>query len=163
KASFISVIISGVVAIWMAYSGYGVWSLVLQIVLNGLINMIMLWIYSKWKPKKVFSFESFKDMFSFGSKILLSGLLDTIYQNISTIIIGKKFSLNALGYYTRADQFAQFPSSNLTGILGRVIFPILSNIQDDDERLRFVYIRYMKLSAFLIFPLMTGLAALSYP
>lgn len=163
KASLLSVIISGSLAIWMAYAGYGVWSLAVQTVLNGAINMVMLWIYSKWKPLRIFSWKSFKEMFSFGSKLLLSGLIDTIYRNIYTIVIGKKFSPQDLGYYTRADQFAQFPSSNATGIIGRVTFPILSSIQNDDERLRVVYRKYLRLSAFVIFPLMTGLAALSSP
>ncbi|MCH3923918.1 MAG: lipopolysaccharide biosynthesis protein [Bacteroidales bacterium] len=163
KASLSAVIVSGVIAIYMAYSGFGVWALAVQELLYRGINMLMLWIYSKWLPKRVFSWQSFKEMFSFGSKLLLSGLLDTIFRNLYTIIIGKKFSKIDLGYYTRADQFAQFPSSNLTGILGRVTYPILSTLQDDDDRLRAVYRRYLRLSAFAIFPLMTGLAALASP
>jgi Membrane protein involved in the export of O-antigen and teichoic acid len=163
KASFLAVIISGIVAIFMAYKGFGVWSLVAQALINGAINMLMLWVYAKWLPKRVFSWQSFKEMFSFGSKLLLSGLIDTIYKNIYTIIIGKKFSKASLGCYTRADQFAQFPSSNLTGILGRVTYPILSTLQDNDEKLRMVYRKYLRLSAFAIFPLMMGLAALASP
>ena len=92
KASFSAAIISGIVGIVMAYTGFGVW------------------IFSKWIPLKVFSFESFKKLFAFGSKLLASGLLDTIYRNIYTIVIGKKFASTDLGYFTRADQFAQFPS-----------------------------------------------------
>ena len=117
KASFSAAIISGIVGIVMAYTGFGVWSLAVQTVLNAFVNTVLLWIFSKWIPLKVFSFESFKKLFTFGSKLLASGLLDTIYRNIYTIVIGKKFASTDLGYFTRADQFAQFPSSNLTGII----------------------------------------------
>ena len=126
KASFSAAIISGIVGIVMAYTGFGVWSLAVQTVLNAFVNTVLLWIFSKWIPLKVFSFESFKKLFTFGSKLLASGLLDTIYRNIYTIVIGKKFASTDLGYFTRADQFAQFPSSNLTGIIQRVTFPVLS-------------------------------------
>ena len=110
KASFSAAIISGIVGIVMAYTGFGVWSLAVQTVLNAFVNTVLLWIFSKWIPLKVFSFESFKKLFTFGSKLLASGLLDTIYRNIYTIVIGKKFASTDLGYFTRADQFAQFPS-----------------------------------------------------
>ena len=163
KASFSAAIISGIVGIVMAYTGFGVWSLAVQTVLNAFVNTVLLWIFSKWIPLKVFSFESFKKLFTFGSKLLASGLLDTFYRNIYTIVIGKKFASTDLGYFTRADQFAQFPSSNLTGIIQRVTFPVLSEIQDDDERLAHAYRKFLRLSAYMIFPLMTGLAAVAYP
>jgi len=163
KASVISVIISGVLGIWMAYTGFGVWALVTQTVVNSTINMIFLWYYAHWIPSWIFSYKSFKEMFSFGSKLLLAGLLDTTYKNIYTIVIGKKFSVQDLGYFTRADQFAQFPSSNVTGIIGRVTFPILSSIQQDEQRLQSVYRKYLRMSAFIVFPLMVGLAALAHP
>lgn len=163
KASMISVIISGCVGIWMAYQGYGVWSIAFQSVINGFINTILLWIYSKWKPKKGFSRDSFIQLFSFGSKLLVAGILNTIYNNLYSIIIGKKFSQQSLGYFMRADQFAQLPSSNIANIISRVMFPIISNIQDDNERLRHIFLKYMKMSAFIVFPLMIGLAALAKP
>lgn len=163
KASLTAAIISGVIAIVMAYSNYGVWALVVQTIINGVLTALLLWIFSKWAPHKVFSWVSFKEMFSFGSKLLISGLLDTVYRNLFTLVIGKQFNKTELGYYTRADQFAQFPSSNLTGIFGRVTYPILSTLQDDDAKLKEVYRKYLRLSAFGIFPLMTGLAALASP
>ncbi len=163
KASAIAAIASGIVGIGMAYKGFGVWSMVAQAVINNGINTIMLWFYSRWIPAKVFSITSFKEMFSYGSKLLVAGLIDTIYRNLYSLIIGKKFTASDLGYYTRADQFAQFLSANLTGILGRVTFPILSSIQDNEAQLKSVYRKYLRLSAFVIFPLMMGLAALSEP
>ena len=163
KASIIAAVVSGAVGIWMAYSGYGVWSLVVQSLINGMVGTVMLWIYSKWIPRKVFSMKSFREMFSFGSRLLISALIDTTYVNMYSIVIGKKFTVGDLGYYTKANVFVQYPSSNLTSILGRVTFPILTGIQDDDERLQTVYRKYLRLSAFVIFPLMMGMAAIARP
>lgn len=163
KASFSAALLSGGVGIALAYMGWGVWALAVQTVLNGAVNTGLLWVLSRWKPLRVFSWQSFRELFSFGSKLLLSGLLDTAYRNIYTIVIGKKFSSTDLGYFTRADQFAQFPSSNLTGILQRVTFPVLSEIQEDKERLAAAYRKFLRLSAYVIFPLMTGLAAVAVP
>jgi len=163
KASFTSVVISGAVGLYLACNGYGVWSLAIQTVTNGFLNTVMLWILTKWKPSLIFSITSFKEMFSFGSKLLLSGLIDTTYRNIYTLVIGKIYSANDLGCYTQANNFASFPSSNLTGIIGRVTYPLLCELQNDDERLRYTYRKYLKLSAYIIFPLMIGLAALASP
>lgn len=163
QVSIISVIISGCVGIWMAYNGYGVWAIAFQSIINSFISMILLWISTKWKPQKEFSWESFTQMFSFGSKLLISGLLDTIYNNLYTIIIGKKFSQESLGYFMRAEQFAQLPSSNIANIISRVMFPIISTIQDDNERLKHVYLKYIRLSVYIVFPLMIGVAALAKP
>jgi O-antigen/teichoic acid export membrane protein len=163
KASLIAVIASGIIALIMAYTGFGVWALAIQSVLNAGLNTIFLWVFVQWKPLKVFSIQSFKELFSYGSKLLFSGLLDTTYKNIYTIVIGKRFLAVDLGCYTRADQFAQFPSSNITGIFQRVTFPILSDIQHDNERLKFVYRQYLRISAFIIFPLMCGLAGVAGP
>lgn len=163
KVSFMATIISGITGIILAFSGLGVWALVVQSLLHAMLSTILLWALSKWRPIKAYSWKSFKELFSFGSKLLVSGILDTIYRNIYPIVIGKAFSASDLGYYTRAHHFSDFPSSNVTGILQRVTYPILCNIQNDDERLKDVYRRFLKLSAFVIFPLMTGLAAVARP
>jgi O-antigen/teichoic acid export membrane protein len=163
KASIVAAIVSGTAGIWMAYSGYGVWSLVVQSLINGTVGTVLLWIYSRWIPRRFFSMNSFREMFSFGSRLLISELINTTYINMYSIIIGKKFTAGDLGYYAKAGSFVQYPSSNLTSILGRVTFPILSGLQDDDERLKTVYRKYLRLSAFVIFPLMTGLAAIARP
>jgi len=111
----------------------------------------------------LFSVSSFKELFGFGFKLMLSGLLDTIYNNIYQLVIGKKYSAVDLGYYTRAMGLVQLPSSNITGIIQRVTFPILSEIQHDSERLKNNYRRLLKMSAFIIFPVMAFLAALGKP
>lgn len=163
KASFIAAIISGVVGIYMAYNGFGVWAIVWNQLVNITLNAGLLWILSKWRPQLLYSWESFKELFGFGSKLALSGIIDTLYKNIYLIVIGKVFSASDLGYYTRASQFAQFPSSNFTGIIQRVTYPILCTLQNDIFRLRIIYRRFLRLSAFIIFPLMIGLAAVAKP
>ena len=155
--------ISGVVGFVMAFNGFGVWSLVYQQVGGYLIRTILLWILGKWKPKRTWSWDSFHYLWGFGSKMLGSGLLDTTYNNIYPIVIGKFFSANDLGNYTRAQQFATLPSSNVTGVLQRVTFPVLSSIQNEDERLERNYRKILKLSAFIIFPLMMLLSAIANP
>ena len=163
KASFIAALASGLVGVWMAYNGYGVWTLVWQQLLNAGINTLLLWIYSNWYPRWVYSWESFRELFAFGSKLLASGLLDTLYTNIYLLVIGKIFNAASLGYYTQADRFTKLPSSNITGILQRVTYPVLCSIQDDDERLREDYRKLLRLSAFVIFPMMCFLAGVAYP
>lgn len=161
--SLTGAIISGVLGLVMAYSGFGVWSLVCQQVGGYLLRTLLLWIMVKWRPKHVWSWESFHYLWGFGSKMLGSGLLDTAYNNIYPIVIGKYYSANDLGNYTRAQQFSSLPSSNITGILQRVTFPVLSTIQNEDERLERNYRKILKLSAFLIFPLMLMLSAVADP
>jgi O-antigen/teichoic acid export membrane protein len=163
KISLSGVILSGITGIFLAYKGLGVWALVVQSVFSSVIRTILLWKLAKWHPQAPFSHESFHYLFSFGSKILTSGLLDTIYNNIYTIVIGKKFSSSKLGLYARADQWAQFPSVNITGILQRVSFPVLSTMQNEDERLSINYRKILRLSGFIIFPMMTGMAAIADP
>lgn len=156
-------VVSGIVGLYMAYNGFGVWSLVFQQVGGYVMRTILLWVLGKWKPKRKWSWESFHYLWGFGSKMLGSALLDTIYNNIYPIVIGKYFSAQDLGNYTRAQQFSSLPSSNVTGVLQRVTFPVLSSIQNEDERLAKNYRKILKLSAFLIFPLMLMLSAIADP
>lgn len=163
KISVIVTLLTGVVGLWMAYSGYGVWALVVQSVFSSLLRSVLLWIYVRWMPRLIFSWKSFRELFSFGSKLLASALLDTTYNNIYPLVIGKFFSSSTLGIYARADGLAQYPSSNITGALQGVTFPVLSSIQNEPERLSNAYKRLLRLSAFIVFPLMVGLAAVADP
>ncbi|MDE6553323.1 MAG: lipopolysaccharide biosynthesis protein [Muribaculaceae bacterium] len=163
KASFVGAILSGAIGISMAYTGYGVWAIVWQQISNLATVTILLWILSHWKPIWAYSWKSFRDLFGFGSKLLASGLLDTIFRNLYLIVIGKFFKASDLGYYTRAHQFTDFASSNITGIFMRVAYPVLASIQTDDKRLSNVYRRLLRTSAFIIFPLMMILAAVARP
>lgn len=161
--NIISAFANGVIAIIMAFFGFGIWSLIYPNFLTIFINAFLYWYIQHWFPGIKFSKTSFKELFAFGSKLLASGLLDTVYTNIYPIVIGKYFSAKDLGYYTRASGYAQLPSSTVTGILSSVSYPVLSQIQDDEERLRISYRRLLRVSAFIIFPIMIGLAVLAHP
>jgi len=163
RSSLIAAIISGIIGVWMAYSGYGIWAIVAQQLVNYGINTSVLWMLTNWRPRLIFSMNSLREMFSFGSKLVASSILNTIYNNIFQIIIGKVFSPSSLGHYTRAKQFADFPSANLAGIMQRVTFPVLCELQNDDGRLREAYIRTLRMIVFIIFPLMCGLAGTAHP
>ena len=163
KATLVSAVVSGIIGIYLAYHGYGVWALVCQFLSNSVVNVIVLWSFSRWYPRLVYSWQSFRELFGFGSKLMISGLLDTLYRNVYQLVIGKAFSADSLGHFTNAHKFSDLPSSNLTTVLQRVTYPVLCTIQDDDVRLAIVYRKFLRLSAFVIFPLMCGLAAVSYP
>lgn len=163
KVSIICTIVSGILGIYLAYRDYGVWSLVVQGTFAAIVNCALLWLLSKWRPALQFSKESFKYLWGYGSKLLASGLLDTTYNNIFPIVIGKFYSPAQLGLFSRAQSYSSLLSSNITGVLQRSTFPVLSMIQDDDERLRIDYRRLLRMSAYIIFPLMIGLAVLARP
>lgn len=163
KISVISSIISGIISIYMAYTGWGVWSLVALTLVRYSINSILLWLWNNWTPIWCFSTNSFNKLFSFGSKLLISGLIDTIYRNVYYLIIGKYFTAIELGYYTRADQFQTMPSANLQGVIGRVSYPVLSSIQGDIPRLREAYKKIIRSTMLITFVLMLGMAAVARP
>lgn len=161
--ALVSVIASGCIGVWMAWHGYGVWALVAQTLVNRVLNVGLLWIYGKWLPAFCFSMDSFRVLFSFGSKLLLSGLLHTIYTNLYSLVIGKKYSATDLGFYNRAFSFTNVVSANLINVIVRAIYPIQCSMQDDDERLRASFFKYIRISCFIIFPLMTGMFVLAEP
>lgn len=161
--SFIGSLSSGLVGLFLAYSGFGVWTLVWQSLFGTAIRLFLIWAFARWRPMAPFSWDSFKDLFSFGSKLLASGMLHTIYTNLSNLAIGRYYTPEDLGYYSRGSQFAALPSSTITGVLQKVTYPILSNIQNDERRLIDVYRRYICISSVVIFFLMCMLAALAKP
>ncbi len=163
KISLISNVSSSLIAIIMAYKGFGVWSLVTKQILANLIGTSTLWFYNKWLPKVKFSVKSFKELFSVGSKILASGLLNTFFSNFYYLIIGKYFSAQILGYYTRATSFASLPSLSINYVIQRVSYPVLVNIKDDDIRLKAALKKLIKNSTFISFTFMIGLVGTAEP
>jgi O-antigen/teichoic acid export membrane protein len=161
KVSFLSGIISGCIGIGMAFGGFGVWALVGQQISNAVASTLFLWIFNKWVPQLEFSFTSFKELWGFGWKLLMSGLLNTLSGQLQQGVIGKIYRPATLGQYTRAYQFGNMFSGNLTVAIQRVTFPVLSVIQDDPVRLKSSYQRIIKLTVFPTFVLMMGLAACS--
>ena len=152
KTSLLAVFISGVVGIVMAFRGFGVWSLVAQMISKSLFQAIFLWIFSTWRPTAVFSVSSLKTMFSYGSKLLFSGLIDTIFSNIYQTFIGKVYSPADLGYYSKAKSFEKTAVQVSGSSLGNVLFPSLVHFQDDDAGLKRAYRKTIRLSLFLHFP-----------
>ena len=163
KRSVLSSVISGVFGVILAYYGFGVWALVYQSILCTLINLIFIWIYCKWKPRREFSWKSFHELFSYGSKLLMSGLLNTIYVNLTPIIIGKYFSTRDLGYYSRGTHLAKYPGDNINGVLQRVTFPVFAKIQSDDKHLIQVYRKYICVTSMCIFFGCALMAAIGRP
>ena len=163
KVSLISSGASGVVGIGMALCGMGVWSLVGQQISRQLLNTAFLWVFNRWMPALKFSWKSFRELFGFGWKLMVSGLLNTIWNEMSQVIIGKCYSTATLGQFTRGKQFSDIFSSNMTTIIQRVSYPVLSSVQDERTRLREGYRRIIKVSMLLSFVLMFGLGAVAEP
>lgn len=163
KVSLIASLSSGIIGIGMALTGWGVWSLVGQQLTRQLFNTVFLWFFCRWRPLWEFSIQSFKELFGFGSKLLASGLIDTIYKDIYSLIIGRFYSAADLGQYTRASQFSTIFSSNLTSVVQRVSYPVLSSIQNESERLLGAYRRVIKTTMLITFACMLGLAAVAKP
>lgn len=163
KVSFANCILSGIVGIAMAYVGFGPWALISQSIFHSLFCCVVYWCLTKWHPLFLFSKASFKGLFSFGSRIFASSFLHMLYVNLSPIIIGKKYSAATLGVYSRADSLVALPGGIFQSTLGRVIYPVLSTIQDDDARLKAVYNKYLRLITSLVAPSMLLMAAISEP
>lgn len=161
--SLIASVISAVIAIIIAYSGFGVWSLVVLTLINTFIQVLLINILMKWHPSMLFSLSSFKELFGYSSKLLGASLIHLLYRNIYPVVIGKKFSPVELGYFNRADTFAMYPSQAFSKIVARVAFPIFSKIQDDNERLSNAYSKYIIYSSLMVFPLLVGLLVLAKP
>lgn len=163
RITVIASLTAGLIGIYMAYHGYGVWSLVIKTLGTYAFTSILLWLWNRWKPSFVFSMQSFRELFAFGSKLMLSGLLNRAYKNIYYLIIGKYFSATDLGFYTKADQFKNLPSQNVTVVIQRVSYPVLSSIQDDIPRLKSAYQKLIRSTMLITFVLMFGMAAMARP
>ena len=154
---------AAVMGIAMAYMGFGVWALVSQQLFNVTIDTIVLWMTVKWRPRKQFSFQRLKGLYSFGWKLLVSSLLETVYQNMRQLIIGKIYSTENLAYYNRGSQFPSLIITNINSSIDSVLMPALSNEQDNVEKVRNMTRRSVKTSIYIIAPLMIGLAACGTP
>ena len=161
--SVVAMTISGIIGMWMAYHGFGVWTLVLQQLLQNFLNVVFLWISSRWIPKFVFSKHSFKELFSFGAQLLASRTLHAIYTNGTFLLMGKFFSPSTTGLYSQSNQMAGFIPGTVNDVIARVAYPIECELQDNDEELQRRFFQMLRLTCFVLFPLMMGLAALAEP
>ncbi|MGN0558014.1 MAG: lipopolysaccharide biosynthesis protein [Acutalibacteraceae bacterium] len=156
-------VISAAAGIALAVFGMGVWALVAQGLINSVIDTLILWFTVKWRPKKVFSFARLKGLFSFGWKILCSRLLETVYQDIRQLIIGKMYSSSDLAFYNRGKQLPNLVITNINASIDSVLLPVMSNAQDDKDNLKRMVRRSIMTSTYVIMPLMMGLAACAEP
>lgn len=163
KITLIASLCSGIIGIVMAVLGFGVWALVTQGLLKQLFATILLWIYNRWTPRLQFSSKSFKNLFGFGWKITISHLLNSIWEELNQVVVGKYYNPATLGQYTRAKQFSTLFSSNLTNVIQRVSFPVLSDLQDDRQRLIAAYRRIIKTTMFVSVVCVFFLGAISEP
>lgn len=151
-------IISAVVGIWMAYIGCGVWALVAQNLVNKMIDTLVLWFTVEWRPKRMFSITRLKGLVSYGWKLLASTLIDTVYNNVRQLIIGKMYSSSDLAYYNNGKQMPSRIAENINTAIDSVLFPVMSSSQDDAERVKAMTRRSIGVSCYIMCPLMIGLA-----
>lgn len=163
KAGILSVIVSGIIGVVCAYSGLEVWALVIQGLVGQIIATFCLLYLSRWLPKMQFSVDSFKKMFNYGSKLMANNIITSIYINLANLIIGKKYSAADLAFYNRGFTLTQFPSVNIAEVMNRIIFPVLTRVQDDRKKLVEAYEKYLHLSNYIILPLMMLLIVLAHP
>lgn len=155
--------IAAIISIYMAYNNYGIWALVLQYIINTAVATIVLWIIVRWYPKLMFSFERLKVLFSYSWKLLVSALLDTTYNNLRQLIIGKLYTRQDLAFYDKGHLFPNTIVANIDTSINSVLFPAMSEIQDDIEKVKNMASKAMKVSTYIIMPLMVGLAVCAKP
>ena len=163
KITLVASLTSGIVGIAMAFLGLGVWALVAQQLVNHSIRTLLLWFVNRWIPKLKFSNNSFHELFGFGWKMMVSSVLDTIWKELYQVVVGKFYSPASLGQYTRSKQFSKLLSQNLTSVIQRVTYPVLSNIQDDKERMVIAYRKIIKITMFVTAISVFFLGAISEP
>lgn len=161
KVSLIASLLSGAIGIIMAFCGLGVWSLVGQQIFRSLLQSFFTIMWSNWRPKLFFSFVSFRELFSYGWKLMAAGIINSLWNEAYQVVIGKFYSSYILGQYTRSKQFADIFSTNLTSVVQRVSFPALSEIQDEDVRLKEAYRCTIRTVMLVSFSLLFGLVSIS--
>lgn len=163
KSNVMGMLVGGLSGVMAAINGYGVWSLVFQVLGGALASSLGLWFFGNWRPSVAFSKKSFASLFGFGSKLLVAGLYAQLLNNIYNICLGKFYPAASLGYYTRAKTFADLSAGTIVGVLQQATFPILAEVQQDKERLVSIYGRMIRMSAFFGIPIMTLIALLAKP
>ena len=159
-ASLIAAFVAGVVVIWLAICGLGYWALAWQIILQNAVRVVIIWFFSKWKPSKKPAFGVIKELFAFSSILLLTSTVSTCIKYLYTMLIGKQYSMNELGQYGQADKFQQIPSTILSG-MSSVAYPVFAKLNNEKERQLLYFRKIVRITAFLIFPMMFGLIGIA--
>ncbi len=163
KISVMATIASGVAGVTMAFLGFGVWSLVVQQITVNLLRSVLVWCFSAWRPSLLFSLRALRTMFVYGSRLLASGVLNTIFDRLYSIVIGRMFLAGQLGIYSRARTMQQMPTTTFSEMITRVIFPVFSAVQNDPAKLKRGLRKVLTAVVFIHFPVMFGLAASAKP
>lgn len=161
--SIVAISVSGGAGLWMAYNGFGVWTLVWQPLLQNFLNVFLLWLSAGWMPSLIFSKNSFRELFGFGSKLLISRTLHALYSQGSFLLVGKFFSPAATGLYSQSTQMTSLIPTTIIDVVGRVAYPIECELQDNDGELQRRFFQMLRMTCFVLFPLMMGIAALAKP
>lgn len=152
---------AAILGVWMAYKGYGVWALIAQSLLNNFVDTVILWITIQWRPKLLFSLDRLKELFSYGWKLLLSSVIANVYKDVSQLIIGKRYTSEALAFYNKGNHFPGLIVTNVNSSLDSVLFPTMSAAQDDTAVVKAMTRRAIKTSTYILAPLLMGLAFMS--
>ena len=163
KITLVSSLSTGCIGIIMAYRGHGCYALIWQQVLSNLFISIALWSTRPWKPMLAFSMQSFKTLFNFGSKLIAARLLDKLYSNIYSLIIGKVYNAASLGLFSKASNFLRLPSRQVTTVVDNVAYPVMCEVQNDYDELKFTFEKFLKLSLFVIAPILAILCVFAKP
>ena len=163
KASLVAVILSGVGGIILAYYGFGVWALVFQSISNNVFNTILIWMFVSWRPRLRFSYDRFIALFNFAYKLILARLINSVFQEVFSAVVGKLYTPAQLGYFNRAKSFEALSTNNITMIVQRVSTPMLCEAQSDKEDMKRVLLRFIRSTALIVYPLLFGLAILAEP
>lgn len=158
-ASTIAMLIAGAMAVYMAYNGYGVWSLVFNMIVYSFIKMILLWMMSKWRPNGGISTISLKKYFAFGGNLLAQGLVDKIVTNLESIMIGRYYTKSDLGFFSQGRKLDSYIVQTSTGVIQRVTYPVLSQLGDDKVKLKEGYRKVIQMTMLIMIPLMLGVVA----
>lgn len=156
-------VLAGIVGVWMAYNGYGVWAIVAQYLLNAGVDTILLWIIVRWRPQFVFSFSRLKQLFSFGWKLLVSALIDRVWTQLRQLIIGVKFTVEDLAYFNKGNEFPMYATTAINSSIDSVLLPVLSKAQDDKKLVKNMTRKAISVSSCVMWPAMIGLAACAEP
>ena len=163
RSNVAAILISGIVGIILAFMGAGLWALVAQNFLNVAVACVVMWFTVKWRPKLLCNLKRIKILFSYGWKLLVSGLIDTLYQDLRSLVIGKKYSSGTLGYYNRGKQFPQFIINAVNTSVQSVMLPAMSAEQENLNKVKSMMRNSIRISSYIIFPLMAGLAGVAEP
>ena len=161
--TLIGTVLSGAAGIFLAYSGKGVWALVFQQLIAVIVSTVLTFVFVKWRPSLAFSLQRLKSLFKYGWKILFEGVFETLTVQVRNLIIGKVYTSDDLGYYTKSQQFPNLIVNNITVAMSSILFPLMSKVQDDKEKVKGIMRFSTKISSYIVFPIVMGLAIVAEP